>query len=173
MKNLFTSFLLLTLSSLSHAGALNDAFGDGVFAVSWGATLQEVKKIHPGGEVDTYGSITHYSIEDGRSLLNVKRDEDETLIFVFTGNPQRLTAVGANFGSSQYTEVLYALQGAFGPKDDQHGDASGASIIWPVDEGIKMYLGIAPSGFSTKTTLTIEYVKPSESFDKESMGFNE
>lgn len=172
MKHLLALFLLLTLSLPCHAGPLKDAFGDGVFGVSWGATLQEVKKIHPGGGVNTYGAITHYSIEDGRSILNVKREEDETLIFAFTGNPQRLTAVGANFGGSQYTEVLYALQGSFGPKDDQPGDASGASIIWSIDAGIKMYLAIVPSGFSSKTSLTIENVKPSEDFDKGSMGFN-
>ncbi len=173
MKNLFTLFLLLSLSSLSHAGALNDAFGDGVFGVSWGATLQEVKNIHPGGDIDTYGAITHYSIEDGRSLLNVERYEDEPLIFAFTGNPQRLTAIGANFGGSQYTEVLYALQGAFGPTDSTPGASSSGSALWPVDEGIKMYLSIVPSGFSTSTSLTIENVNPNKDFDKGSMGFNE
>ena len=158
---------LVVISAPAMAGKVAELFSDGVFGVPWGATIEEVKKNHPEGEIKTYIGINNYVVPHAKPVLNITR-QDTDITFTFNAS-QQMHAVGISFEGNEYTDVYRALSTHFGKPQTNANDSA---IRWPVDAGISMYLVAIPSGFSMKPTLTIEYTEPFIDKSKEELGFN-
>lgn len=169
MKYIF-GILLLFLSVNAHAGEISKIFGDGVFGTRWGASLEEVKAVFPGGKVEKYGDIIQFVIKDGRSILGVKRSKNDLLRFGFDSEG-RLVGVVAYFDADDFGNVLTKLSTHFGqPVQSQPGMF--VSVQWPEDANILIMMALIPSGFTNETALTISNTglsKPQAS--KEDLGF--
>ena len=118
------------------AGPIADTFRADVLGLAWDATPAEIEAKFPGGNWDTKGVRT-YSVNDGRSVLGIKRS---ALPITFTVGPSgALSGVSVQFpaGAKSWSRMLAAAAKAFGPAEPVVGDMQ--SIVrrrWPNDGGI-------------------------------------
>ena len=77
-KILFLVILIFPLTV--NAGQIKKVFGDGVFGVKWGYTIEQVEKVHPNGKLKKQSGYTYYEIKDGRTILGVERKNNNPII---------------------------------------------------------------------------------------------
>jgi hypothetical protein len=76
-----------SLSALAQNRFVDELIGEGLFGVKWGATLDEVKAIHPGGTTTIFDGVTFgYEVESDRTIFELERRPDDKISFGFAGN---------------------------------------------------------------------------------------
>lgn len=165
-KGLFW-LLLMALPCKAFAGKISELFDNGAFGVDWGATIEEVRSVHPDGTEKEYVGIQNYIVQHSKPVLKINRQNAE-IRFTFNSLGQ-LHAIGVDFTGSDFVEVYSTLKTYFGENEVL---TDSPRISWPRDGDIKMYLISIPDGFSIKPVLTIENVKPSSEASKDDLGFN-
>jgi len=115
-------------------------FYDGIFDVKWGAGLEDVKNAHPGGKVISNAGLYAYEIEDGRTILGIKRKPNNLIQFLFNSEG-KLNYVHIQFtpDSVQESGILFTkLDELFG-SDWKQLNALNPTISWPKDGDILIF----------------------------------
>jgi hypothetical protein len=184
MKQLLLALLLFVAPSAS-AGPINDVFGEGVFDLQWGASLADVKKAFPNGEVKDFGGIIYYVINDGRTLFGIERIKKNYIRFGFDA-AGRFHGVAIEFpvnidaGSGEFARLLSVLDTQFGPHtSDPQQQLLIPVFRWPIDNGIIMgvvYQTTVETSFLTSSvaselSFTLGKTLKATATDAKSMGF--
>jgi hypothetical protein len=75
------------MPTLAQNRVVDELFGEGLLGVKWGATLDEVKAVHPGGKTTIFDGVTYgYEVEDDRTILELERRPGDKVSFGFAGN---------------------------------------------------------------------------------------
>jgi uncharacterized protein YuzE len=167
MKFLLSILFILALNPAS-AASIQDVFGEGVFGIKWGDSLESIKNKYPKVERKELGEIVWLELEDSREVLGIKR-QDQKLHFSFDSE-NRLIGVAVYFDQDDYTTALSKLNTLFGEYEKIDGNYM--VIQWKAKE-LVLSLNMVPNGFGVDTLFSIGYYglsKPDAS--KESLGFN-
>jgi hypothetical protein len=156
------------MASQSTAGKIQDTFGDGLFELTWGMSLEEVKSIYIAVDTKEYGNLTQYIVEHEKPVLKVER-EGTDLTFSFNPDNQ-LSGVIVGFDGDQFGDVMNAASSYLGAYQNTPNNTA-TRIDWPIDAGLKFYLINMPNGFSTKTMLVIENTNRLSDPSKKELGF--
>ena len=70
--------LILIFPLIADAGQIKEVFGEGIFGVKWGYTVEQVKGVHPDGKLKKQSGYTHYIIKDGRTIFDVERKNNKS-----------------------------------------------------------------------------------------------
>ena len=169
MKIFFVLILLTTLnSSRCFAGNIRDVFGDGLFNVTWGITIEQVKDVHPNGKKEVLGKETYYKLISSKEVLSIKRNK-EVINYGFGSNNQ-LSSVAIYFDSDDYSSLIDAVRENFGLPQKQDSGMSGI-LKWPIDNDIQVSIIRINTGFSNEIILNIGNVATTKSPDIKSLGF--
>jgi hypothetical protein len=153
---LFIMLAVIFASTPSYAGPIYDVFGEGVFGLKWGASLEEVKKSFPEGKTTTEKLYATYEIKDGRQLFGIDRLDSNYMVFTFNeqGELGGVKIQFPNEGLIGFTDLLTALNVKFGVAPFDFGKAQMMAIIpilaWPIDNGMMMSIF---NNSTIKTTL--------------------
>ncbi len=120
-----TSLLLLcffTSSGVAQSDIqkrVDELFGEGVFGVKWGDSFDTVKLAHPGGKTDTSNAVvTLYTVEDGRTVLQLERRRRDDIAFTFQGG--QLRGISVEFPDcADVTSKLWEVLGSITEKNEQ------------------------------------------------------
>jgi len=141
--------LILIFPLSANAGQIEDIFGEDIFGVKWGASLETVKSKFPEGKENTQSGWLSYKVKDGRKLFGLERDSSDKITFHFDANG-RFFGVGIDFpnnSSKSFGEILNKLQTTFGDSESKPNSVGVISVRWPADAGIKISLTTIPGVF--------------------------
>jgi len=141
--------LILIFPLSANAGQIQDIFGEGIFGVKWGASLEKVKSQFPEGKSSSKYGVLRYKIKDGRKLFGLERSTSDTITFSFDTNGMFI-AIGIDFqynSTKSYGELLHKLRTTFGESKSKPNSVGVTQVIWPEDAGIKISLTTIPGVF--------------------------
>jgi hypothetical protein len=122
--------LVLLFAGVAHAETVEGLWGRGFHGVSWGASIERARQLHPGG-------VTCPPMEDGSTVYNIlfRQDplgmgiRDVTVAFVFDGH-DRLRRVLVRYPYSSRDDVLYRVAELLGQDYESEGDARSTRHLW-------------------------------------------
>lgn len=174
MKRLALMFVLQLFSQLAVAGSIADVFSEGIFGVKWGSPIEEVEKALPAGVAATQVGIATYTIQDGRTLFGVQREDSNSIRFSFDSNGE-MNGVSIEFplnAIDDYGVLFTKLNTVFGRGEDAPNSLGVQVVKWPEDQGIGISLMHLPGVLSIGDLLfTIEYRPELHGVSKEDLGF--
>jgi hypothetical protein len=136
---------LLSASAACLAGPIDELFGAGVLKVRWGASLEQVRGSHPGGQVSEPSGLlaqndTRYVLRKGTSFLGVKRKSTDPIIFAFSST-NAFDKASIRFPLDRYPQLEASLRSKLGvgavdssSRHSPNGPIKTTSIQWR-DEG--------------------------------------
>ena len=168
--------LVLIFPLIAEAGQIKEVFGEGVFGVKWGNTIEQVKNVYPNGNLKKQSGYTNYVIQDGRTILGVERKDKNPITFYFDAN-LKLYAVGIEFPNpnKNFGVLLNKIDTTFGSEhitNNQSKKYNAALVNWKPDEGVSLGLMLIPGAFSSgQLIFSVKIDLLPESRSKKSLGF--
>ncbi len=151
------SIAVLLVPAITLAGTIHDTFGDGVFGLKWGSSIEEVKEAFPDGkEIETSG-FKSYIVKDSRTLFGYERKDSDEIQFGFDLEGRlggvTVTFAGTATESGLFVFILYSY---FGKDVTPVPVGKIMKTEWPDDNGtsITMIQDLKFSG-KRKFSLTI------------------
>jgi hypothetical protein len=151
-----------------YAGKVNDLFNNGIFSVSWGANITAVKEKYPGGNTSEQYGMTTYRVNDGRTIVGIKRNPDNYIDYTFDSK-NTLSFVKIQFTPSNdgdLSKLFPKLDEVFGA-DWYQPNKLNRTIAWPKDNNILVFFTPVSSD---EHTLMIRAIQESEETKKD-LGF--
>jgi len=173
----FSKFLLIAIFiyPLSvDAGQIKKVFGDGIFDVKWGYTIDQVEEAHPEGKRGESFGYQNYIIKDGRTILGVERKSNNPIAFYFDSNG-RLNSVQIDFPNpfKNFGVLVNKIDTNFGKDHVAYSEnPKTPEVHWKPDEGVDLHL-YHVSGFigSGRLIFMVGVKLEPESIDKKKLGF--
>jgi hypothetical protein len=149
-------------ASVALAGnRVDELFGEGVFGVTWGMTLDQVRSIHPNGASPKYSLpiAPIYEMQDARPVLEIPRHKKAKISFIFHED-QRLVGISVDFPDCAILSAkLFSI---LGPPDSTF-----AGSEWYTED-----LYISVNNFPECYMMIATASSIRESVDKSSLGLN-
>jgi hypothetical protein len=174
--NRFLLIVILIFPLTVDAGQIKKVFGDGIFGVKWGSTIDQVEEAHPGGKRVKEFGYTQYIIKDGRTILGVERKNNNPITFFFDDNG-RLINVQIDFPNpaKNFGLLINKINTVFGSDHITYPGTqtvSQAAVHWKPDEGVTLSLSQVPGIISIgRLILMVGVDLEPESNSKKSLGF--
>ena len=118
MKRYFiivVSIVVLVVPAIAIAGSISDTFGDGVFGLKWGSSIEEVKQAFPDGKDVETSVLKSYIVKDSRTLFGYERKDSDEIQFGFDLegrlNGVTVTFAGTTTESGLFVYILYTYFG--------------------------------------------------------------
>jgi hypothetical protein len=99
---------VLMVPVITVAGTISDTFGDGVFGLEWGSSIEKVKQAFPGGKLDESFILKSYAVKDSRTLFGYERNESDEISFGFDLEG-RLNGVTVHFKDTTKNAGLFVF----------------------------------------------------------------
>jgi hypothetical protein len=131
--------LLLAATPLTtRAGALAREFGSGYEGVAWGDSLEDLVKMHPGGDhFFAFGDgVRDYALLDERPIFGIPRNRMRARYFLDDTNS--VVSVGLTFPYDQRQKLLGALVLSYGPYKRTATKGIRATYSWARDDGVSL-----------------------------------
>jgi hypothetical protein len=136
MRQMLIAFLIATAPLTTNAGALARDFGSGYEGVAWGDSLEDLVKLHPGGDhFFAFGAGTRdYALPDERPIFGIPRNRMRVRYFLDDTNS--VVSVGLTFPYDQRQKLLGALVLTYGPYRRTTTKGISATYLWTRDDGV-------------------------------------
>lgn len=163
------TIMILLFTQTVLADPITDVFGEGVFDIKWGNSIEQIQEAYPMGNKKSLNNIMWFEVKNSKEVLGFQR-KNMNIHFSFD-DKDRLNGVAVHFDDSQYGALLIKLETLFG-EWSKHSTNAVPYIQWKSDNGITLTLSSAPSGFGIDTVFSIGYANLEATIpDKQSLGF--
>jgi hypothetical protein len=136
MRQLLMVLLIATTPLTTKAAALAREFGSGYEGVAWGDSLDDLVKMHPGGDhfFAVGDGVRDYALLDERPIFGIPRNRMRARYFLDDTNS--VVSVGLTFPYDQRQKLLGALVLSYGPYKRTATKGIRASYVWARDDGV-------------------------------------